>query len=246
VSRNLHKWIDLIFGYKQRGAAALAADNVFHHLTYDDLGRKQLEAAGDPVLREAVKVQMNEFGRTPSQLFRHPHPARVAVGRQQSLSAWIPSCYSYGIKREINPSNSWCVRNLSRTPLPSCWCVVCGSWHSPQASRAAWTWRKRCCRLTPVGAPSQHALAAIGSDPQPAAVVAHRSALQRALRRVVYVPDVSERLAAVAWLEAEATACPEPEVLALRDYGDLLPVVQMCRSSSMEVRTLAQVSRAFL
>ena len=42
MSRNLHKWIDLIFGYKQRGKAALAADNVFHHLTYDDLGRKQV------------------------------------------------------------------------------------------------------------------------------------------------------------------------------------------------------------
>lgn len=27
VSRNLHKWIDLIFGYKQRGKEAEAADN---------------------------------------------------------------------------------------------------------------------------------------------------------------------------------------------------------------------------
>lgn len=27
VSENLHKWIDLIFGYKQRGAEAIAADN---------------------------------------------------------------------------------------------------------------------------------------------------------------------------------------------------------------------------
>lgn len=72
-------------------------------------------------------------------------------------------------------------------------------------------------------------------------MAANRSALQRALRRVVYVPDVSERLAAVAWLEAEAASCPQPEGLALRDYGDLLPVVQMCRSSSMEVYTLAQL-----
>jgi hypothetical protein len=58
---------------------------------------------------------------------------------------------------------------------------------------------------------------------------------------VVYVPDVSERLAAVAWLEAESTASPDPVVLALSDYGDLLPVVQMCRSSSMEVRTPASM-----
>ena len=35
VSRNLHRWIDLIFGYKQRGKNAEMADNVFYHLCYE-------------------------------------------------------------------------------------------------------------------------------------------------------------------------------------------------------------------
>lgn len=37
VSARLHLWIDLIFGARSRGAAAEKADNVFHHLTYDDM-----------------------------------------------------------------------------------------------------------------------------------------------------------------------------------------------------------------
>lgn len=37
---------------------------------------KQLQSEEDPVLREALRVQMMEFGRTPRQLFRKPHPKR--------------------------------------------------------------------------------------------------------------------------------------------------------------------------
>jgi len=35
VSAHLHLWIDLIFGYKQQGSEAEAANNVFHYLTYE-------------------------------------------------------------------------------------------------------------------------------------------------------------------------------------------------------------------
>ncbi|EIE27335.1 hypothetical protein COCSUDRAFT_5003, partial [Coccomyxa subellipsoidea C-169] len=76
VSARLHQWIDLVFGCRSRGAAAEKADNVFHHLTYDDIALAQLEEEMDAVMREALRVQMMEFGRTPKQLFAKPHPRR--------------------------------------------------------------------------------------------------------------------------------------------------------------------------
>lgn len=76
VSKNLHHWIDLIFGYKQRGPHAVEADNVFHHLTYE--GMIDLNKITDPIKKRALKVQINEFGQTPKQLFKVPHPARYS------------------------------------------------------------------------------------------------------------------------------------------------------------------------
>ena len=37
---------------------------------------RQLEEEQDQVMREALRVQMMEFGRTPQQLFWRKHPKR--------------------------------------------------------------------------------------------------------------------------------------------------------------------------
>jgi beige protein homolog 1 len=77
VSRNLHKWIDLVFGYKQKGDAALEAVNVFHHLSYQ--GAKDLDAITDPVERLATIGIIHNFGQTPYQVFQKAHPAREEI-----------------------------------------------------------------------------------------------------------------------------------------------------------------------
>ena len=74
VSEHLHEWIDLIFGHRQQGTAAEERLNVFYYLTYE--GAVDLESMDDPKERESLEQFINNFGQTPTQLLKTPHPKR--------------------------------------------------------------------------------------------------------------------------------------------------------------------------
>lgn len=74
VSENLHHWIDLVFGHKQRGDAAEENLNVFHHLSY--AGASDLDKIADASERAITAGVIHNFGQTPHQVFSKPHPVR--------------------------------------------------------------------------------------------------------------------------------------------------------------------------
>lgn len=74
VSAHLHDWIDLVFGCKQQGEAAVDAVNVFHHLSYR--GATDLDAIQDHQEKLQVISIIHNFGQTPHQVFNKPHQSR--------------------------------------------------------------------------------------------------------------------------------------------------------------------------
>lgn len=60
VSKNIHKWIDLIFGYKQKGKEAENSLNVFYYLTYEN--SIDLDTIKDEKEKVSLESQIMHFG----------------------------------------------------------------------------------------------------------------------------------------------------------------------------------------
>ncbi|KAJ1610519.1 neutral sphingomyelinase activation associated factor-like BEACH domain-containing protein [Cryptosporidium canis] len=110
VSQHIHEWIDLIFGFKQRGAQAYSSDNLFHPITYINSSIAMTadqspvyasqeyinEISGapyqEPFIRRALqddentalRAQVEEFGQVPIMLFNEPHPKRDLASQEES------------------------------------------------------------------------------------------------------------------------------------------------------------------
>ena len=106
VTAHLHQWLDLVFGHKQKGQAAVESFNCYNPLTYFGLDINQ---AADSLDREALLTAINCYGQTPKQLFTSPHPR----------SARAPTAYYRTSTSSITPGLDT-VRGLK-------WGTYCGS-----------------------------------------------------------------------------------------------------------------------
>jgi hypothetical protein len=71
VSENIHKWFDLVFGFKQRGDAAVEAVNLYPSITYED--GIDMNNPENVAIRNSLIVQAYNYGQCPTQLFTEPH-----------------------------------------------------------------------------------------------------------------------------------------------------------------------------
>lgn len=90
---------------KQNGKAAAEAYNLFYHLTYE--GAVDLDTLDDPTERASIQAQISEFGQTPMQLFRRPHPPRGKLSPSASslfsIVEFLPKLPSLALSGVVPP-----------------------------------------------------------------------------------------------------------------------------------------------
>eukprot|EP00760_Papus_ankaliazontas_P020874 PhM_4_TR18597/c0_g1_i1/m.96986 len=79
VSMNINHWIDLIFGYKQRGREAVKALNTYFPDCYYEPTKKQPFSSLDEHVRHKIVDAGDNLGQVPVRLFRKAHVSRSPI-----------------------------------------------------------------------------------------------------------------------------------------------------------------------
>uniref|UniRef100_A0AAQ5XV51 WDFY family member 4 n=1 Tax=Amphiprion ocellaris TaxID=80972 RepID=A0AAQ5XV51_AMPOC len=117
VSSHIHLWIDLIFGYRQQGPAAVESLNTFHPYFYAKRGRQD---AKDPVIKSTILGYVSNFGQVPKQLFTKPHPPRSGSKKEGSSP---PHPTPFFFKLDKLKTSAQPFRELPRGPVGQILCL---------------------------------------------------------------------------------------------------------------------------
>lgn len=93
VSSMLNHWIDLIWGFKQRGDEALHAYNVFNPMMYDDIWNDN-HNLNELLPRSEIETNLLYIGQVPPQLFKEQHPQKKKINFSNFLEdkVYLNSC----------------------------------------------------------------------------------------------------------------------------------------------------------
>ncbi|KAI8480550.1 hypothetical protein Bbelb_417300 [Branchiostoma belcheri] len=140
VSMAIHAWIDLVFGFKQKGKAAVEAINVFHPSTYFGIDTSTIE---DKVQRRATETMIKTYGQTPRQLFKSPHPPRQQVsGSSEADVAGMVGAAGFLFNFKDNKDTVVDIKSV-RSPLPQVEGLKWGNYvGSPVCPAPAVSWRQ--------------------------------------------------------------------------------------------------------
>ncbi|XP_068597852.1 lysosomal-trafficking regulator [Brachionichthys hirsutus] len=113
VSQTLCQWIDLVFGLKQKGKAAVQAINVFHPATYFGM---DVSAVEDPVQRRALETMIKTYGQTPRQLFNGSHVSRA--GPRLMMEGELPAAVGLLVQLAFRETREQAKDVACPSPLP--------------------------------------------------------------------------------------------------------------------------------
>ncbi|XP_048862942.1 lysosomal-trafficking regulator isoform X4 [Brienomyrus brachyistius] len=113
VSQTLCQWIDLVFGLKQKGKAAVQAINVFHPATYFGM---DVSAVEDPVQRRALETMIKTYGQTPRQLFSSTHASRA--GPRLCMEGELPAAVGLLVQLAFRETREQPKEVSCPSPLP--------------------------------------------------------------------------------------------------------------------------------
>ncbi|NXN27197.1 LYST regulator, partial [Nycticryphes semicollaris] len=113
VSQTICHWIDLVFGYKQKGKASVQAINVFHPATYFGM---DVSAVEDPVQRRALETMIKTYGQTPRQLFHAAHVSRP--GSRLLMEGELPAAMGLLVQFAFRETREHTKEIIYPSPLP--------------------------------------------------------------------------------------------------------------------------------